>query len=214
MDMDSCELVGRAGGPEVHRLEERSGRIRVDRVPTEGYAAAVKVAWKVALTIVGVLVLALLLYYLNHGRSHGHVAELLEVTVRVVDRDTGEPLAGAMVATVRHRNLLEQDFDLQLEAALEVLEELGEDAWGLSRLVCPTKTGEDAVTTIRSAAYVTRHWFGPFETSKAIVIPRILLIDHPRHGRTIIPIDPETPVEEGDRPNTWRLDLGTVRVPE
>ena len=49
--MDSCELVGRAGGPEVHRLEGRSGRIRVDRVLAGRYSGAVKLVMWIAGTL-------------------------------------------------------------------------------------------------------------------------------------------------------------------
>lgn len=191
--------------------------IRVDRVPGEGYAATVKVVWKVALVIVGLLVLAFLLWRFGSwlmvgSQTHGHVYEPLEVTVRVVDRDTGEPLAGAVVATVRSRSALEwESFESSLGEAFKP-EEPGVDRW--RHVVCGTKTTEKAETTIRAAVCVTRFWEGTVLTGQETDLPNILLIDHPRHGRTIIPMDPETPVEEGEEPNTWRLDLGTIRVPE
>jgi hypothetical protein len=190
-----------------------SGRIRVDRVPGEDYAATVKVAWKVALVIVGLLVLAFLARVYLYG--HGHIDELLEVTVRVVDRGTGKPVAGAVVATVRYRSQLDREsFDWHLETALGLSEHRIEDSWECGAVACATRTTDRPKTVIRSSALVTRYWFASIETSKTVGIPELLLIDHPRHGRTIIPIDPETPVEEGEEPNTWRLDLGTIGVPE
>jgi hypothetical protein len=64
----------------------------------------------------------------------------------------------------------------------------------------------------QSAVCVTRAREGTVLVGRETDLPK--LIDHPRHGRTIIPIDPEAPGEEGEEPNTWRLDLGTIQVPE
>ena len=58
-------------------------------------------------------------------------------------------------------------------------------------------TTESAETTVRGSVYVTRWWVGPVEISKEVGVPDVLLIDHPRFGRTIIPIDQESVLKEG-----------------
>ena len=69
------------------------------------------------------------------------------------------------------------------------------------------------MTTLGTRAYVTLVWDEEGLSDKSVSLPELLRIHHPKGGCTIVPIDPETPLSEGDEPNTWRLDLGTVRVP-
>jgi hypothetical protein len=60
---------------------------------------------------------------------------------------------------------------------------------------------------------VTRYWWGPFEVNKEMYGPAVLLIDHAKHGRTILDLDRKAPIP-GAEARTWRLDLGTVLIPE
>ena len=144
------------------------------------------------------------------GSSHGHIDELLVVTANVVDRESARPLDGAVVAIVRYRSDLgREDFEQDLRDSLE--EGGREDAWRFAPVAAARSRGEGFVT-IRSAAWVTRYRLGPILTSKTMYGPQILLVDHPRLGRSIVPIHRSAPVP-GSEPRTWRLDLGTVRVP-
>ena len=143
--------------------------------------------------------------------THGHINERLDVTVRVVDSESGRPLGDAVVAVIRYSSLLERDdLEWHLAEALEYSQR--SDNWSTFSVFAKRTTGEP-VTEMVSEVYVTRWWVGGLQVSKEVYSPRVLLVDHPKHGRTIIPIDPEAPLSEGDEPNTWRLDLGTVRVP-
>ncbi len=143
---------------------------------------------------------------------HGHIDEFLEVTVRIVDGETGKPLGGALVATVRYRDSLGRYyFEPNLAAAIDVMSR--EDAWK-SGFIATSMSTSDEITTVRASVYVTRYWVGPVQVSKEVGIPEVLLIEHPRLGRTIVPIDQDGPLTEGDEPKTWRVDLGTVRVPQ
>ncbi|MCZ6574823.1 MAG: hypothetical protein O7C98_16850 [Planctomycetota bacterium] len=169
-------------------------------------------ARKIVLILVLLLAVAFVLFLFAH---HGVMYERRDVTVRIVDRDTGQPLEDAVVALVCYASALEweEDFERALKAGLNALEFWGDDSWRLAEVPC-ARTTESAETIVRGAAYVTRWWVvGPVVFSKEVGIPDVLLIDHPRFGRTIIPIDQESVPKEGDEPNTWRLDLGTVQLP-
>jgi hypothetical protein len=161
--------------------------------------------------VVVVVVLAAIFFVLIVGTSHGHIDEFLVVTVRITDRDSGRPLEGALVATVRYRSTLEQHY---FERALdEAIDAMGlEDAWRLG-FVAATRSASEESTVIRTSAYVTRYWVGPVEVSKTVFPPEVLLIDHSRLGRTIVSIDPKR-LAEGSEGRTWRLDVGTVTVPQ
>ncbi|MHC4958675.1 MAG: hypothetical protein ACYTGN_09880 [Planctomycetota bacterium] len=142
--------------------------------------------------------------------SHGHIHEDLDITVRLVDGDSGRPLpAGTLVATVRYRTVLDSDhFDTMLAEVLE-----HGVTGGRAGYVNPTRATGRAETVIPSTVYVTRYWFAGIETSKEVAVPRILLVDHPRRGRVAIELDRQAEAEPGEEPRTWRLDLGTIRVP-
>ena len=161
--------------------------------------------------ILVLLPLALLALSFVH---HGHIDERLDVAVRIVDRDTGGPLEDAVVAIVRYPSQLEyEDFELYLKEGLRAAsEEWGNHCWCAPEVPC-ARTTKSAETTVRGSVYVMRYWLGPVQISKEVGVPDVLLIDHPRFGRTIIPIDQESVLEEGCEPKTWRLDLGTVQLP-
>lgn len=159
-----------------------------------------------------VVALAAAAFLLLVGTTHGHIDEMLRITVRIVDRESGRPLDGALVAIVRYRGSLGSEYvEDSLAAAIDLMN--GEDAWMYGPVATSMST-PDEITTIRASAYVTRYWVGPILVSKEVGIPDILLIEHARLGRTIVPIDQNGPIAAGDEPKTWRLDLGTVRVPQ
>lgn len=140
----------------------------------------------------------------NHG--HGHIHEPLEVTVRVLDATTGEPLAGAVVVVVPYRSQLEREsFAWHVGNALE------HSADARAYPFAAARSGDDT-TLVRSATYVTRYWFAGVQTSKEVGVPDFLVVVHPRHGRKVVPID-ENALRPGPEKDTWRIDLGTVRVP-
>lgn len=166
--------------------------------------------WLTWLLLIAV-VIAGAFFVLGFCVSHGHIDELLVVTVRVVDGVDGRPLEGATVIVVRDRSLVGGDyFGGYLEDAVGRIGH--EDAWRLGRIVAAARSTSEPITTVRSSAYVTRYWLGPIELSKDVFVPQVLLVDHPRHGRTVVPIDPRPPTP-GEAPRTWRLYLGTVRIP-
>jgi len=145
--------------------------------------------------------------------SHGHIHEPLAVTLRLVDRETGAPLEGAVLATVATPLFLESEhFDAQLDGVLGLLDRDPEESWTYG-WICAGRTDSRAETTLRSAVYVTRYWCGPFEVKRKVHAPELLLVQHSRCGRIVLPIEPAAPLAEGDAPRTWRLDLGTVLVP-
>jgi len=162
----------------------------------------------------GLLALALLWYLATvYWARHGHIGEPLDVTVRVVDAATGAPVAGAVVATVRWRGDLEdEDFERDLAAALEK-EEAYLEVRHMPLPVRATRSTARAETTVHSSVWVTRSWIGPIRTRTRFLPPEALVVEHPRCGRIVVPIDPGSPLEEGDAPRTWRLDVGTVRMP-
>ena len=147
----------------------------------------VRVVWKVALVLVPGLLLILLLVPRGQHMSGGHLDERLDVTVRVVDGETGRPLSGAVVTVARYRS-----------------NPFRGDAG---------QATDEPVTAVVSSVHVTRWQNEGIVTRKEVTLPEVLLIDHPERGQAIVPIDPKTPLTEGDEPNTWRLDLGTVSIP-
>ena len=152
----------------------------------------------VALVALGVIGIALSTLT---TRAHGHQYEPLDVTVRIVDATTGRPLAGAVVATLRFRSTLQL---LGFEEYLANAADGRQDG-----PVHGTRTTEAAVTRFTSELCITRYWVNEIQTEERADVPRLLLIEHPRFTRALIPI--EATAVEG--PDGWSIDLGEVRIP-
>jgi hypothetical protein len=143
------------------------------------------------------------------GTTHGHGTVPLDITVRLVDRETGQALEGGLlVATVRSRAVLELDsFDVILEETLKAAPTSRGSRFNPS----VARTSGQSETIVPSVAYTTVwHVFG-IRAQREYTIPGVLMVDHPLHGRTFIDLERETTVDTGTEP--WRLDLGTIRVP-
>ena len=165
------------------------------------------------LILVGLATLGFLALLLAAQQSSPeHTDESLEVTVRF-ETAAGAPLRGAVVATVRQRRMISKDsFRTELAAALSLSEGRERDPLRLGPIGA-VRTTLEPLTIIRTTAWVTRRWFGPVLTGRSILRPQVLLVEHSDYGTTVIRIDPATPVDEGDQPNTWRMDLGKIRIP-
>ena len=137
----------------------------------------------------------------------------LVVTVSLVDRETGKPLENAVVATVHTEGALDwDDFESDLRKALQAAKDRGEDLE--TNVVSAARTTGLPETTIRSWVHVTRFFADSELTGTAVWVPALLLVDHPEHGRTLVRIDRDKVVEQDTDPPTWRLDLGTVVIPD
>ena len=161
--------------------------------------------------------LILLLPVVGMCSSHGHIGEPLDVVVRLVSPDSSSSVAGIALATVSFRSCLEteDDFRKDLEGALNLREEPEASIRQRhSGSVYAEITDRSGIATIRSSVRVTRYWIGPIQTQKLVRVPEILVIEHPTLGRAIVPLDPDSPIEEGEEPDTWKLDLGTITLPQ
>jgi len=167
----------------------------------------VKAAARVALLLAG-LALVPYVFWFTSGEAGGP----LDVTVRVVDGATGAPLAGATVATVQWGDLVDGAHFAERGADALAREEEFRAARGRRLLVRATRTTERAETVLASAAWVSRCRIGPLPVGQRVALPEALVVEHAR-GRVVVPIDPAAEATRGDAPRTWRLDLGTVRVP-
>lgn len=151
--------------------------------------------------VVASLAVCLFLMYLM--RMHGHSEERLEVTVRIVDARTAQPIDGALVVVCRHGELAnEYLFERSVARALT----RPEQNWGVAAF----RTTAAEVARFRAVAYETSYNVGPIRYSREAFGPNTLLIDHPRYGRRVFSIDPELVEADGDR---WRTDFGTFALP-
>jgi len=172
----------------------------------------VKLALRMArvLALVALLALVARVFWFTESET----GEPLDVTVRVVDGATGAPLAGAVVATVQWRGLVDDTRFAERVAVALAREAEFRAARERRLLVRAARTTGRAETTLASTAWVTRSWIGPLEVGQRIALPEVLVVEPARGGRVVVPIAPDTAVAEDGAPGTWRIDLGTVRIPE
>ena len=144
--------------------------------------------------------------------SHGHLDQSLEVTVRVIDSEMEKPLEGAVVGTARWRNRIGNEHFHEL-VCFALARESNRPQSPLAAPVCATKTSARAETVFESALYSTTSRIFGVRVGGEKHLPEALFIERPGHRRLVVPIDPRSPIEAGTRPDTWRLDFGTIRVP-
>jgi hypothetical protein len=166
---------------------------------------------RIGLLVVAVALVALAILILL-AQTHGHLDQPLEITVRVIDAETGEPLVGAIVGTARWRDRIgNEHFHEMVRYALT--RESDRPHSPLAEPVCATRTSKQAETVFESAVYLTTSRVLGIRVGGESHLPEALFIERPGHRRVVVPIDPQSPIEPGTLPDTWRLDLGTVRVP-
>ena len=137
----------------------------------------------------------------------------LEIRVRIVSRASGAPVVDAVVGVAVSMKSAESDrFDEALRSAMR--SPVGFELETKRNLaVSATKSTRDPVTTLRSVASVSVWSAWSVVLRQIARPPGVLVVDHPDFGRTVIPIDWDTPLDEGEEPDTWRLDLGTITIP-
>jgi len=108
---------------------------RVDPAGRPRYAPGVRFAPWVVLIFVGVVLALLGVAFVPSlvREHHGHMHYPLELTVRVVDRQTGEPLEGALLFTVATPEFIEMgDFELLLDELVRLLDREPEETCGVA----------------------------------------------------------------------------------
>lgn len=167
-----------------------------------------KVVRRVAIVLVAVVLALCLLQFLL---IHGDAVVLLEVSVIVVEEESGQPLPDAFVATLFWRGSLENEEWYRWTR--DQLRKGGMEEQRFDDPLPAATTDEGGCAVVRSGAPVTIRMFGPISWRGDRCLPEVLVVDHPKTGRHVFPIDPDAPVQDRDQGRGWKLDLGTIRVP-
>lgn len=134
----------------------------------------------------------------------------VDVTLRVVDGETGQPLTDAVVAIASSEYAYESErFESELEGALNA-----EEHEQTSYLVAATRLRGAQSVALQSHVAASSSYMWGIAIRSSHGRPALVIVDHPKHGRVVVPIDADVPMVETDGAwGTYTMDLGTIRVP-